>query len=133
MRSLIISIASLLICINSVNAQHKSGGHQHSVPMPRPATSQWQHQPGHYSHHTPPYWQPQHRNFQQNYYLRHGHNFQYGYYYLGHNHMHWSRVIWDQRYGCYLYYDPWLLKWYYWCAPHNCYYPVEYAPVGYMF
>jgi hypothetical protein len=133
MKFILSGILSVVLT-SGLYAQHGGHGHGHFVPMPRPATSQWQHQPG---HHAPgnvrPYWRPENRNFQQNYYLRHGHNFQYGYYYLGHNHMHWSRVIWDQRYGCYLYYDPWLLKWYYWCAPHNCYYPVEYAPVGYMF
>ncbi len=61
-----------------------------------------------------------------NYHLQHGHSFSHGYYYIGPNHYHWSHHYWDNRYGCYLYYDPGLRMYYYWHAPHYCFYPITY-------
>jgi hypothetical protein len=61
-----------------------------------------------------------------NYHLKHGTSFQYGYFYKGLNHKHWSYCYWNSRYGCYFYYDPCLSCYYYWYAPAQCYYPVSY-------
>jgi hypothetical protein len=65
-----------------------------------------------------------------NYHQQFGHKFKHGYWYDGHKHNHWSRTYWDNRYGAYLYYDPFALAWYYWCAPQNAFYPVSYVPMG---
>jgi hypothetical protein len=65
-----------------------------------------------------------------NYNLRYGTRFNYGYYYRGRNHYHWSRWYWNSSYGCNVYYDPCCYSWYYWCAPASCYYPVSYCPYG---
>ena len=52
------------------------------------------------------------------------------YFYSGWNHRHWSRWAYYQSYGVNLYYCPYTLVWYYWCAPDFCYYPVSYVPYG---
>ena len=62
------------------------------------------------------------------YYRDHGHRFSGGYYYIGHDHHHWSRQVWDAHYHRYQYYDPYLRCWYYWYPAGNCYYPVGYGP-----
>jgi hypothetical protein len=64
----------------------------------------------------------------KDYHLRYGHQFRHGYYYRGRNHPHWSTTRWDARYGCTLYYDPYVRCYYYWCEPDGCYYPVSYTP-----
>ena len=63
-----------------------------------------------------------------NYHTKFGRPFRFGYYYYGFRHNHWSAHYWDTRYGTYLYYDPFALAWYYWCAPHYSFYPVSYVP-----
>lgn len=64
------------------------------------------------------------------YFAQHGQRFKHGYYYTGHVHPHWSYHYWDKRYGAFLYYDPGVETYYYWCAPHYRYYPVSYLPAG---
>lgn len=64
------------------------------------------------------------------YYARHGHRFRDGYWYQGYRHSHWSYHYYDRRYGAYLYYDPGVKVYYWWCAPHFRYYPVSYLPAG---
>lgn len=73
------------------------------------------------------------RVFVNNYHINNGLRFRFGFYYNGFNHNHWSYHYWDTRYGTYLYYDPYALQYYYWCAPHFRFYPITYAPVGYAF
>lgn len=68
-----------------------------------------------------------------NYHINNGVRFRNGFYYNGFNHNHWSHHYWDTRYGAYLYYDPYAVQYFYWCAPHFRFYPVTYAPVGYVF
>jgi hypothetical protein len=51
-----------------------------------------------------------------------------GFLYKGKNHHHWGPIRWDLRYGCYCYWDPCVLVWYYWCEQDDCYYPVSYCP-----
>src|SRR5262249_42600499 len=51
------------------------------------------------------------------YNLKHGTKFEQGYFYKGKYHDHWSHYCWYPSYGCYLYYDPCVYTWYYWCAP----------------
>jgi hypothetical protein len=62
------------------------------------------------------------------YYAKNGRPFQGGYYYPGRNHPHWAYTVYDNRYGCTLYYDADLGSYYYWCQPDDCYYPVSYCP-----
>ncbi len=65
-----------------------------------------------------------------NYHKTFGKRFKNGWYYSGWRHNHWSRHFWDNRYGCYLYLDPNVNTYFYWCAPHYRFYPVSYVPVG---
>jgi hypothetical protein len=65
-----------------------------------------------------------------NYIQKFGTKFEHGYFYSGKYHDHWSHYCWYPSYGCYLYYDPCVYSWYYWCAPAYCYYPVSYVPYG---
>jgi hypothetical protein len=51
-----------------------------------------------------------------------------GIFYKGKNQNHWGLIRWDLRYGCYCYWDPCVLEWYYWCEQDDCYYPVSYCP-----
>lgn len=69
----------------------------------------------------------------KNYHTRFGKEFRGGRYYDGWDHHHWQSHYYDERYGCYLYEDPGLKTWYYWCAPQFRYYPVSYVPLGYVF
>ncbi len=64
------------------------------------------------------------------YHRDHGKRFKYGWWYHGHSHPHWSHHYWDNRYGAYLYFDPGVQVWYWWCTPHYRFYPVTYLPVG---
>jgi len=68
--------------------------------------------------------------FIANYNLRFGRRNTWGWSYPGSNHRHWSRCLWNVSLGCYTYYCPNTLGYYYWCAPHNCYYPTTYCPTG---
>jgi hypothetical protein len=62
-----------------------------------------------------------------NYNLTHGTKFAHGYFYRGRDHFHWSLHRYDSRYGCECYFDPSCSRWYYWCQPDSCYYPVSYC------
>src|SRR5262245_47059271 len=66
----------------------------------------------------------------KNYHQSHGHKFEHGYYYRGHQHYHWQHRYYNSRYGCWTYYDPCVRNYYYWCQPASCYYPVSYCPYG---
>ncbi len=68
------------------------------------------------------------RFHQKNYHQAHGHRFRHGWYYNGWQHRHWSYHYWDHRYGCYLFLDPYVKTYYYWCAPHYRFYPINYVP-----
>ena len=63
-----------------------------------------------------------------NSYATKGRPFRGGYYYPCRNHQHWAYTVFDNRYGCTLYYDAELGSYYYWCQPDDCYYPVSYCP-----
>ena len=67
------------------------------------------------------------RNFDRNYHRTHGRSFQYGTYYQGRGHYHWSHYCWWSRFGCYAYWCPSTSCYYYWSEPAGCYYPVSYA------
>ncbi len=64
------------------------------------------------------------------YHRDHGHRFKHGWWFDGFRHPHWSHHYWDARYGAWLYYDPGLTTYYYWCAPHYRFYPVSYVPLN---
>jgi hypothetical protein len=64
----------------------------------------------------------------RSYYREHGHAFKGGYYYVGRDHHHWTRRVWDPVHCRYNYWDPSVCCYYYWYAPANCYYPVSYCP-----
>jgi hypothetical protein len=61
-------------------------------------------------------------------YRGHGVRFSGGYYYPGHVHHHWTRIVWDGPHHRYIYWDPYLSVYFYWYAPGNCYYPITYSP-----
>ncbi len=65
-----------------------------------------------------------------NYHLTHARKFDFGYCYFGNTHAHWASTVWSAELGCTVYYCPSTLCWYYWCAPHNCFYPVTHCPLG---
>ena len=62
------------------------------------------------------------------YYLTKGQKFEFGYYYKGPDHHHWSAEFFSEEYGCTLYHDAGLDCDYYWCSPDQCFYPVSYCP-----
>jgi hypothetical protein len=64
------------------------------------------------------------------YHRTHGREEKWGWYYPGREHHHWSHIAYFPAYCTYLYYEPFLRKYYYWNRPHNAYYPVDYAPDG---
>jgi hypothetical protein len=68
-----------------------------------------------------------HGNF-KDYHLSHGTKFEHGIFYRGKNHEHWGESRFDRRYGCNVYWDRGLSKWFYWCERDICYYPVTYRP-----
>lgn len=78
-------------------------------------------------------------NRTSDYHLKHGqtfhrrHNMPGRYFYSGHRHHHWTYWTFDNRYGTFLYWDKWTKNYFYWCAPHNRYYPIDHAPLGYVF
>jgi hypothetical protein len=51
-------------------------------------------------------------------------------YYTEKHHPYWSYWYWDTHYGCRLYYDPFLYRYFYYCVPDSRYYPVSYSPYG---
>jgi hypothetical protein len=61
------------------------------------------------------------------YYMKHGHRFSGGYFYVGREHPRWSGQVWDSVHCRYQFFDPYLHCYYYWDAPHGCYYPVTYT------
>jgi hypothetical protein len=77
------------------------------------------------------------RSASQHYRYGHGSPYNTGYhkdyhvpYYQGvHNHF-WSSRSWSSRYGCYVYWCPQTYRWFYWCEPFGCYYPIEHCPTG---
>ncbi len=58
------------------------------------------------------------------YHLDFGVRFNRGYYYVGRDHHHWTRRVWDPVYRRYNYWDPYVRVYYYWDEPRGCYYPV---------
>lgn len=71
------------------------------------------------------------RNFAfNNYHLTHARKYDFGYCYIGNQHQHWASTSFYQPLGCNVYFDSCTDAWYYWCTPHNCYYPVSYCPFG---
>ena len=52
----------------------------------------------------------------------------FGYCYKGFDHCHWHCRRYSDLYGCWFFYDPCCLAWYYWCETDVCYYPVTYVP-----
>jgi hypothetical protein len=73
------------------------------------------------------------RDVTPGYHVRYGVKFKEGILYKGKYHNHWSKFLWDYRYGTFLYFDPWVKSWYFWDETDFCYYPVSYAPHGYVF
>lgn len=66
----------------------------------------------------------------KNYHLSNGTKANFGFFYKGQNHNHWSYRCWYDRCGCYCYYCPCTCCYYYWCGPDSCYYPISYCPYG---
>jgi hypothetical protein len=62
----------------------------------------------------------------RDYVLRFATRFDYGYFYSGREHRHWTYRYYWADYGCECYYCPYTYCWYYWYAPRSCYYPVNY-------
>jgi hypothetical protein len=62
------------------------------------------------------------------YYVQYGHRFSGGYCYVGRDHHHWTRRVYDATCRRYQYWDPYLRCYYYWYPADNCYYPVTYVP-----
>jgi hypothetical protein len=65
-----------------------------------------------------------------NYHLTYGTPFAGGYFYKGKDHSHWSHTRWFEQYGCTCYWCPCTSRYYYWCQPDGCYYPVSHCPYG---
>lgn len=38
---------------------------------------------------------------------------------------HWTKVVYSERYGRYIYWDPDTECWYYWSEADGCYYPLD--------
>lgn len=106
--------------------KHKPQGNHHGKPHHHGhwKGGKWHHHHHHGHYHAPRYY---------NYHLRFGNRFRFGFFYAGPAHYHWTYSYFDNRYGTVLYYDPYAASYFYWCAPHNRYYPVSYAPLGYVF
>ncbi|HEX3314825.1 MAG TPA: hypothetical protein VHR72_08045, partial [Gemmataceae bacterium] len=62
-----------------------------------------------------------------NYNLKFGKTFAFGTYYQGKHHHHWTSYGWWSRFGCYVYWDPYVSCYYYWSDANQCYYPIAYA------
>jgi len=76
----------------------------------RPGVKRMEHRGHHHAH---------------NYHLRHGHKFEFGYFYKGRHHHHWSHSRWHHRLHCQVYFDGGLRCWYFYCPRTNCYYPLS--------
>ena len=61
------------------------------------------------------------------YYRDHGVRFKGGYYYRTYEHPVWCGRRWDPGLRCYVYLDPCLNVWYYYCPTYTCYLPVGYT------
>jgi hypothetical protein len=61
------------------------------------------------------------------YVRRFGTRFDYGYFYSGREHRHWTYSCYWTDYGCDCHYCPYTACWYYWYASGSCYYPVSYS------
>ena len=70
------------------------------------------------------------RSFPTDYHLRYGVKFEHGYFYEGFEHNHWSKIYFNNIYGCKIYFDPYTRVEYYWCLPDHRFYPVSYKPYG---
>jgi hypothetical protein len=42
----------------------------------------------------------------------------------------WGERRFDRRYGTRIYFNADAGRWYYWCPPDDCFYPVDYCPYG---
>lgn len=125
MKTLFAALSVIILAVAPVLAQPPH--HKKSAPPPVHKTTGPVHRPAHVKPIAPVHTT---RFTGKHYHHRHGHQFRYGFYYRGFNHNHWTRHYWDARYGTFLYYDPYALAWYYWCAPHYTFYPVAYVPLG---
>jgi hypothetical protein len=120
----IATVAIVLAITAAAPAGGPKGGHGHKGHGGHHGHNGHQ---GHHHGHTH-HGHAHHGHIHQHYHKQYGHAFKHGWYYKGYTHKHWKHCYWDVRYGCYLYYDPYAVGYYYWCAPDNCYYPVGYAP-----
>ncbi|HXG12792.1 MAG TPA: hypothetical protein VNK04_23740 [Gemmataceae bacterium] len=64
------------------------------------------------------------------YLVKHAKKCHFGWCYPGSYHCHWGHCCWSPVYGCTIYWCPYTCGYFYWCAPHGCYYPVTYCPTG---
>jgi hypothetical protein len=62
------------------------------------------------------------------YHRKHGKEFSWGYAYFGREHRHWTSCYFDERFGCYLYFDPSTQVYYYWCERDVVFYPINHCP-----
>jgi hypothetical protein len=62
--------------------------------------------------------------------LKFGTKFEYGYFYTGYHHDHWSKIYVHPFWNVPVYFCPYTLVEYYWCAPDYCFYPLTYRPYG---
>ena len=60
-------------------------------------------------------------------YQTHGRSFQFGIYYPGRGHYHWTHYTWWSGFGCYVYWCPCAGCYYRAGQAAYCYYPVSYA------
>ena len=100
-----------------------AGNDKHKKPAPQPTPAPTFKKPT-----TFPYVPQQSAN--KNYHVLHGTPFNYGYFYKGIHHKHWSSVYYNPLYRCYVYACPYTMAEYYWCPPANCFYPMTYVPYG---
>jgi hypothetical protein len=115
------------------------GGVQAS-PKGSPKGNHGNHKAGHAHggklHHTPPgrlhevRRVGQGRGLYRDWHLTHGVKFSGGYLYGGKRQPHWAFRYWNPRLRCWSYWDPGTLRFYYWCAPDACYYPMTTCPSG---
>ena len=67
--------------------------------------------------------------YEKPYFLTHGKRFDYGWCYPGAEHKHWAWKKWSDKYGCNLFFDPYLEEYFYYVPAQNCYYPMSYSRV----
>jgi hypothetical protein len=66
----------------------------------------------------------------KDYHFKCGTKCSFGYCYKNYTHCHWAHKCWLPACGCYGYYCPYTLVYYYWCEPDLCWYPITYCPYG---